>query len=198
MYGPLKQNEVDSFLVEHHLTTRVNPLLYENFPFTPGMLYDTRNTGGFGGMLVSIDSEGKNKGDGWNKTTLSKNTQIRYGTIDVHAWCVDSEGTIHDYDNQTHKNCFFRTNDEIRVAADEETTSALMPILEMIFEKWLEKSSKTVHQHIKDIKYGKFNSQQCWHRAMLLKAYDPDKYTVVLGSLGFKQNDGVNTFYIWG
>ena len=201
IYGPLRANEVDSFLVRHQLTrftTGVHPLTLGNFPFTPGMLYDTGTTGGFGGMLVLTDKNGIYSGDGWNQPTLTFENALQNGALNVHAWCVDTNGTVHDYDNEVHINCFFRTDNEVRVACDEETTLALMPYLHTIFNAWLEQSNKTVQQHINDINNNRFNKRHCWHRAMLLNRFDPDKYTVVIGSFGFVQRDGINTFYVWG
>jgi len=49
------------------------------------------------------------------------------------------------------------------------------------------------------VRNGTFDARHyCWHQAMLLLKSNPNKYTVVIGSYGFRQADGNNVFLMWG
>ena len=209
--GPFRKGEVHSFLKENNLTEDkrcAHPKTIEYFVgqydelHTEGMLFDTRN-GGFAGMVVRTDNTGiKYTGEGWNKTASFAEVMMKFystNSLQIHAWCIDKGGKTYDYDDyHLGKNCLFHSDKVIRVRADEHTTATLMPLLQTNFEAWLRVSGKTVNEHMDEIRRHTFDDHHCWHRAMLLEKSNPDKYTLVIGSYGFRQPDGRNTFWLWG
>ena len=213
IHGPFVKGVMQSFLHNNNLTTNRNHAHAQTIMDFVGpngeqlmsgseVVFDTR-TGGFGGIVIKADASGNTyEGEGWNEP-ISPDQIVNLfrtgGGIQIHAWCIDKEGNVYDYDDDhLGKDVFFHSDQVVRVQATEGTTTFLMPFLKEAFDQWLAKSGKSVTQHMKKIKRGTFKDRQCWHRAMLLKMSDPTKYTTVLGSYGFHQPDGRNTFYVWG
>lgn len=204
-HGPFHMGPMQKFLVKNNLSTNrdyAHDVVLKNIGLTPNMVFDI-TTGGFGGTIQETDHNGRFIGEGWNSTSMSYNTVLQsihtHRALNVHAWCVDSYGNVYDYDdNMSSLSNFFHTTRVIRVEADEITTMALLPLLEDLFKTWMSTSGKTIEQHVRDIKTNTFQMRCCWHRAMILKASNPSVYKVRIGSYGFVQDDGINTFYVWG
>jgi hypothetical protein len=167
------------------------------------MLFDTR-TGGFGGMIVECTKNGLYIGDGWNRTQATFEevfaTYSSQNALNIHAWCIDKDENVYDYEDYPHLKelNYFYSQEIVRIPADERTTKMVLPILTNLFNQWLQASPKTLKEHISDVNDGTFQDRHCWQRAMILHASNPREYTVVIGSFGFRQPDGKNTFYVWG
>ena len=204
--GPFHLGDLNEFLRRNFLTrddTVVNAITREEFTHTDGEVFDS-HTGGFGGVVIETDSTGeKYIGDGWNATdVLLGDTVASIGTMNqvpIHAWCVVESGKVYDYDDRMlMQTCFYWSEEVVRIPVNDEETPLLMGLFQGIVDLWFESSGKTLEEHVIDIRNGTFPSHRAMHRAMLLKKSDPAKYTVMIGSYGFRQADGVNIFFVWG
>ena len=199
--GPFRMGEAKEFMVRANLTsdvTKSHPETRLSFGITPETLFDSQ-TGGFGGMMVETSQSGLYKGDGWNQRITRLGDAICYTGINIHAWCVNQDNTCFDYDDSYFLAIAFFSSEQItRVAFPQTLQQQLLPHLEMIFHVWLENSGKPLREHMSSIRRGTFNERMCWHRAMVLAKSNPDQYQIVVGSLGFIQEDGINTFWVWG
>ena len=204
-HGPFHMGPMQKYLMNNNLSTNrdyAHNFVRENYGLTPDHVFD-KMTGGLGGCIIETGDSGRFIGEGWNSTSISYNTVLQTvhsdNTLNVHAWCVDSDGNVYDYDDDNLRlTCPFHTTRVIRVEADEATTTALLPLLRYSFHRWLATSGKTIQRHVSDISSNTFEPRCCWHRAMIMKASNPCFYKVRIGSYGFVQDDGINTFYVWG
>ena len=114
---------------------------------------------------------------------------------DYHAWVVDEKNEIHDYPvTQIGRNCLKWTEDVVYRPWDIEHVSVAYPaILE------LQNSSSTYvfeveplshEQKSEMIQSNSFPINNCLARATTLRDINPRKYALVIGSLGFRQEDG--------
>ena len=118
---------------------------------------------------------------------------------DYHAWCIDEQGLVCDYtDEQLMDDLEFRTHDIVR-----------RPFTAHAIAKWLLTCDKTYYAFLQglcdefggDVGNAKvallsiintplFPPKNCYVRAKLLHESDPKKYSLVIGSLGFRQANG--------
>ena len=118
---------------------------------------------------------------------------------DYHAWCIDDQGFVCDYtDDQLMKDVQYGTLDIVR-----------RPFTAHAIAKWLLTCDETYDAYLQahcainggDVEYAKtilaalintpfFPPKNCYIRAKLLHESDPKKYSLVIGSLGFRQADG--------
>ena len=118
---------------------------------------------------------------------------------DYHAWCIDDQGRVCDYtDEELMKDVELGTRDIIR-----------RPFTAHDIAKWLITCDKTYDTFLQGLcaEYGGnvgnakvalmsiintplFPRKNCYIRAKLLHESDPKKYSLVIGSLGFRQTDG--------
>jgi hypothetical protein len=118
---------------------------------------------------------------------------------DYHAWCIDDQGLVCDYmDKLLMKDLEFGTCDIVRrpfTAHDiakwlltcDETYDAFLQGLCAEFGGEVENAKAML---LAIINTPLFPPKHCYIRAKLLHESDPKKYSLVIGSLGFRQADG--------
>jgi len=121
--------------------------------------------------------------------------------IDYHTWCVDEKCIVCDY--PIHQ---LKEGVEIEIATDNviyRPWSAHMivewlPKLDKIYDKFMKDNSHiTMEQLLESIANNKFPTGNCYIRAKLLHLSNPKKYAIIIGSLGFVQEDD-NIFWEYG
>ena len=128
---------------------------------------------------------------GWNgpRHRINNGVDNVSDTEDYHAWCVNCKGEVLDYPFEQivsdHK-----TRNIIRRPWDIALASKIFPKLEIIHEKWLESQALNQKQLLRLIHKNKFPKDHCYHRARVIRDSDPEEYALVIGSLGFIQDDG--------
>ena len=112
--------------------------------------------------------------------------------MDLHAWCVDENGVVHDYPDEKLMKGDYATKDIVRRPWDVCVVVQALPHLEKwTKEQFFDKNPHvTTEQFLQAIKNNTFPSNNCYPRAKILRDSDPSKYALVLGSLGFRQSDG--------
>jgi len=118
---------------------------------------------------------------------------------DYHAWCIDDQGRVCDY-----------TDEEIMMDLELGTCDIVRrPFTAHDIAKWLITCDKTYDDYLQahcainggDVEQAKtilaaliktpyFPCKNCYIRAKLLHESNPRKYSLVIGSLGFRQADG--------
>ena len=121
--------------------------------------------------------------------------------IDYHAWCVDEKGIVCDYPIYQLKEGV-----DINIATDtviyqpwsEQMIVEWLPKLNVLYEKFMKDNSHiTKEVMLISIDNNKFPAAHCYIRAKLLHESNPEKYALIIGSLGFVQKDGT-TFWEYG
>ena len=119
---------------------------------------------------------------------------------DYHAWCIDDKGLVCDYMTpQLVKNSDYGTDDIIRRPFTAHVIPQRLVQCDKMYDEFLQgraaewgsgdvESTKKILLHIIDTPL--FPSKNCYIRAKLLHESDPQKYSLVIGSLGFRQADG--------
>lgn len=120
--------------------------------------------------------------------------------MDYHAWCIDSENNILDYPIEDIESEHW-TRDVVYRPFDAEHVSLIYEDL-IFFAKQTETYIDTISlmsekEKVEAIENNSFPKRNCLWRAMALKNKDPERYAVVIGSLGFKQADG-SIFWEYG
>lgn len=195
-HGPCNKGKVITMLQEKKWT--VDTGAHANIKWSLTSINSRR----YVGMIVECDENGKYVGDGWNETTASFDSILsdltqRGTNLNIHTWCVDKQGKVDDYDTKSF-NCLFQTRDVVRVEVENRAATLLMSTFRSAFHGWLSSTGMTVDEHMVSIRNGTFPKRLCWQRAFVVKAANPDNYSIKFGSFGYRQSDGVNVFYVWG
>lgn len=111
---------------------------------------------------------------------------------DFHAWCVDDLGNICDYPDDQNQHGRHSTMDIVRRPWDAYVVAEALPHIEehcerVFFGKHPKKSNE---EWIQEIQSNTFPPLSCFVRAKILHDSKPEKYALVVGSLGYKQRDG--------
>ena len=124
---------------------------------------------------------------------------------DLHAWCVDDIGNICDYPDDQNQHGFHSTKNIVRRPWDAHVVCEALPHLDRDYISFsisvrnMSKSAATVENNesvlskeelLKLIQSNKFPQNHCYARAKILRDSNPEKYALVIGSLGYKQSDG--------
>jgi hypothetical protein len=118
---------------------------------------------------------------------------------DYHAWCVNDQGTICDYsDEQLMKDSEFGTRDIVRRPFTAHDIAKWLLTCDETYDTKLQglcaefggevENAKAMLLAIIDTPL--FPPKNCYLRAKLLHESNPKKYSLVIGSLGFRQADG--------
>ena len=121
--------------------------------------------------------------------------------LDYHTWCVDEKCIVCDYPIE-------QLTDEIN---DTIATSNLiyrqwsahmivewLPKLDKIYDRFMKDNSHTTMELLlESIDNNEFQTYNCYICAKLLHLSNPKKYALIIGSLGFFQEDG-NIFWEYG
>jgi hypothetical protein len=121
---------------------------------------------------------------------------------DYHAWCVDKNGDVCDYSNETL----------IKSVEHPSLEVIHQPFTAHIIPKWLIICKDQYNIYIQNtanancggvidkmiaqltiilmVNPSHFPDQCCYPRTKLLHNYNPQKYSLVISSLGFRQADG--------
>lgn len=121
---------------------------------------------------------------------------------DYHAWCVDENNEIHDYPvHQIARDSPKWTDKVVRRPWDICHAFRAFPSLIMMQERsanYLRLVEPLSHEErLAMIKNNTFPENFCLARATTLRQVNPTKYVVVIGSLGFVQEDG-SIFWEYG
>lgn len=118
---------------------------------------------------------------------------------DYHAWVVDRKNVVHDYPTEQLQVGLFATDDIVRRPWDVSLVSVALPkvmsgvesdpilISHGVGKDNCKYSSK---QLLGFISGGEFPQWMCYRRAEILRDSNPNEYSLVLGSLGYRQPDG--------
>ena len=125
---------------------------------------------------------------------------------DYHAWCIDKQGVVHDYHPEILKlNVKFGTTDIVRLPFTGETLSERLVHCDKTYDAYLQGMIAEFGGTIEEAKKALlsiihtpvFPRKNCYIRAKLLYESDPQEYSLVIGSLGFRQADG-NIYWEYG
>lgn len=120
------------------------------------------------------------------------------GMDDYHAWCIDKQGVVHDYDPKIlMKNVKYGTTDIVREPFPGDISARLVHC-NKTYDAYLQGMTAEFGGDIEDAKKALlsiihtplFPPKNCYIRAKLLYESDPQEYSLVFGSLGFIQADG--------
>jgi len=118
---------------------------------------------------------------------------------DHHAWCIDDQGTICDYtDEQLMKDVEFGTRDIVRRPFTAHDIAKWLLTCDETYDAFLQRHCAEFGGDVENAKAillaiintPLFPRKNCYIRAKLLHESDPKKYSLVIGSLGFRQADG--------
>jgi hypothetical protein len=117
---------------------------------------------------------------------------------DYHAWCVDDVGSICDYEpEELMTNVEYGTMDIVRRPFTAHEVSKWIVTCDAAYDAYMQASAnrygtmkKAQEMMLAAIKESRFPLKNCYIRAKVLYESDPKKYSLVIGSLGFKQEDG--------
>ena len=118
---------------------------------------------------------------------------------DYHAWCIDDQGTICDYtDEQLMKDVEFGTRDIVRRPFTAHDIAKWLLTCDETYDAFLQRHCAEFGGDVENAKAillaiintPLFPRKNCYIRAKLLHESDPKKYSLVIGSLGFRQADG--------
>ena len=111
---------------------------------------------------------------------------------DHHAWCVDERGNICDYPDEELQLGSRCTMDIVRRPWDARMIAEALPALDAMCDDVFFKLFPDVPREtwLEKIEKNEFPVQYCYPRAKILRDSNPEKYALVIGSLGYKQSDG--------
>ena len=117
---------------------------------------------------------------------------------DYHAWCVDDVGSTCDYEpEELMKNVEYGTLDIVRRPFTAHEVQKWIQTCDATYDAYMQASAnrygtlkKAQEMMLAAIKESRFPLKNCYIRAKVLYESDPKKYSLVIGSLGFKQEDG--------
>ena len=112
--------------------------------------------------------------------------------MDLHAWCVDEEGNVCDYPDDQNQHGAHSTANIVRRPWDACVVAEALPhIAKHYQEKFVDRFPNTSSEEwIPVIHSNTFPTRNCFARAKILRDSQPEKYALVIGSLGYKQCDG--------
>ena len=149
--------------------------------------------------MTDHDRGEKDVQDGW-KGPRSTWSEVKKDTYDYHAWCVDQEGNLLDYPTNQLQTGFHQTEHIVRQSWDASIVAKIKPILDQRHKEWLDmhfvinketmREQEIIENLMKSIALNTFPEGNCYHRSRLICDSNPDKYTLIIGSLGYKQADG--------
>jgi len=125
---------------------------------------------------------------------------------DYHAWCIDDKGAICDYSSeQLMSQSNHGTSDIIRRPFTAHEIPKMLAHCDQIYDAYLEGMVADYGGDVEEaekallsiIDTPLFPSGNCYIRAKLLHKSNPRKYSLVIGSLGFRQADGT-IYWEWG
>ena len=118
---------------------------------------------------------------------------------DYHAWVVDRNNVVHDYPTDQLQIGSFATPDIVRRPWDVNLVCHALPKVisrvasdPLIYLSGMGKGRGkfSPEQLLALIRAGEFPQWMCYRRAEILRDSNPDEYSLVIGSLGYRQADG--------
>ena len=127
--------------------------------------------------------------------TLGKSPRSSFDknmVMDHHAWCVDEEGNVCDYPDDQNQHGDHATSNIVRRPWDAYMVAEALPHIDKLCQEtflglYPDTSSE---QWIQMIHSNTFPKHNCTARAKILRDSQPEKYALVIGSLGYKQPNG--------
>ena len=117
-----------------------------------------------------------------------------------HAWCVDTSGNVVDFPDDMLKHGKYQTDEIVRRAWDARLVAFHLPELE---RQSLEFWKDPFHRSLSKVEVEKMAWKNIlplyfkYERAKAIRNSNPEKYALVVGSLGYRQSDG-SVFYEFG
>lgn len=112
---------------------------------------------------------------------------------DLHVWCVDEKNNILDYQLNEIDSDYWTENVIYRPFDAEHVSLIYKDVIEYAKQSDIymyEICHMTEENKLDAIKNNTFPKRACIWRAKALRDRDPTRYSMVIGSLGFKQADG--------
>ena len=111
---------------------------------------------------------------------------------DLHAWCVDEEGNVCDYPDDQNQHGAHSTANIVRRPWDARMVAEALPHFDKhCQEEFLDRHPDTsTEEWVQMIHSNTFPPRNCFGRAKILRDSQPEKYALVIGSLGYRQRDG--------
>lgn len=117
-----------------------------------------------------------------------------------HAWCVDTAGNVVDFPDEMLKHGKYQTDEIVRRAWDVRLVAFHLPELErrsLEFRKDPFRRSMSKEEFEKMAWKNTLPLYFKYERAKAIRDSNPEKYALVVGSLGYRQSDG-SVFYEFG
>jgi hypothetical protein len=144
--------------------------------------------------LFKLESEDVLRKEGcWHGPKQSiANDDSLLSCVDFHCWCVDEEGDVNDYSNEDLLSGEFHVGAEIvRRPWDDKMVSEIMPELESHYASFFDNHKDLTREMLLGfIDEDTFPTRYPYVRSRVLQEANPEKYSLVIGSLGYKQKDG--------
>ena len=119
---------------------------------------------------------------------------------DLHVWCIDEQNNILDYPIEEIYSKYWTENVIYRPFDAEHVSLIYKDVIEYAkqSDQYLDEiCHMTEEEKLQAIDNNTFPKKCCIWRAKALRDRDPRRYSIVIGSLGFKQADG-NIFWEYG
>ena len=114
--------------------------------------------------------------------------------VDYHAWCVDENNNVCDYPDEdliTGSQELCEGAQIVRHPWEDRLVSEIQPQLEAQFTSFFKNNQHlTMTKVFQFIDVNAFPTKYCYVRAKILHDSNPSKYSIVIGSIGYKKTDG--------
>ena len=150
---------------------------------------------------IMISRDGENHKFNQRKNRITDIINSRNDTFNAHMWLEDDEGNIYDYSNDAlSKSSMFGTTNIVRVPFEEPLFSKVKDtMIKRVYETSVKHKNKGVLKKYRN--FAKKTVGMCCVRAYFKKLSNPNKWTIKVGSLGFKHTTGPlkgDIFYEFG
>ena len=125
-------------------------------------------------------------------------TMIEEGNF--HAWCVDTSGDVVDFPDEMLKHGKYQTDEIVRRAWDARLVAFHLPELERhSLEFWKDPFHRSLsNEEVEKMAWKNILPLYFkYERAKAIRDSNPEKYALVVGSLGYRQSDG-SVFWEFG
>ena len=142
--------------------------------------------------LEAEDLARKESGFIGTKKSFKEGSLLSY--VDYHAWCVDENNNVCDYPDEdllTGSRELCEGAQIVRHPWEDSLVAEIQPQLEAQFTNFFENNQHlTATKVFQFIDGNAFPTKYCYVRAKILHDSNPSKYSIVIGSIGYKKTDG--------
>ena len=149
--------------------------------------------------LEAEDLARKESGLICTKKSFKEGSLLSY--VDYHAWCVDENNNVCDYPDEdliTGSQALCEGAQIVRHPWEDHFVAKIQPQLEAHFTSFFENNQHLTRAKVfQFIDENAFPTKYCYVRAKILHDSNPSKYSIVIGSLGYRKVDG-STWWKYG